>query len=145
VACRIRALAKGPWKATERVTVDAIGADLGHQFGGELPVAGSSGTGAVVPHHHGKEYANAAAMKVLHHHAQGGYSARQTTEQIVCAAVVDADVGVTVPQQDAVDAPHALIQIVEVTVYRVLTGGGIEEVSLLHHHLGLHVTGLRPQ
>ncbi len=65
-------------------------------------------------------------------------------QQVELVAVVDADVRVDGPEQDAVDAAVALLQVVEVAVHGVAARDGIVEVAVLHHHLRLDEAALRP-
>ncbi len=59
-------------------------------------------------------------------------------------AIVDADVRIHGPDQHAVYAAVARVQIIQIPVDRIFTLDGIVEVALLDHHLRLDKIALRP-
>ena len=136
--------AEGEGEGFHGVAVDAVGAGFGEFTGEGGPVGLGGGAGAAVPGHGGEEDADAAAVEVGDHLANGGEAAGEVAEVVELAAVVDADVGVGVPDEDAVDAAVAFVEIVEVAVDGVATGGGVVEVAVLDHHLGLDEGALGP-
>ena len=126
------------------VAVDAVRAHFGEFFGQSSRFGQAEVARTLIPQHHGEEDAHAATVEVGHHLADGGDSAGHVAEVIELAAVIDADVGIGVPDEDGVDTSVAFIEIIEVAVDGVFAGGGIEEVAVFDHHLGLHETALGP-
>ena len=71
---------------------------------------------AFVPHHHGKEHAHAAAMKVGDHLPHALDAARHGLDHLKLVAIVDPHVRIGRPHQHRIDAAVALFQIVEIAV-----------------------------
>ena len=84
-------------------------------------------------------------VKLFHSFAHLRHAPGQVAKQIVLIAAVDTQVRISRPQQHAVDASVALIQVREVTVHRVLQRARIVEEAIVNHHLRLNKTRLRPQ
>jgi hypothetical protein len=87
---------------------------------------------------------DAAAMEVGDHLMETGQAPGHVAQQVVLVAVVQSDVWIGVPYQNAIYAPVALIEIVKVAVRRVFASYGIVEITVLHHHLRLDETALSP-
>ena len=126
------------------VAVDAVGIDLLHERGDRVGPRLVRLVGALVPHHHGKEHADAAAMEVGDHPADAFDAAGHGLHHLELVAVIDAHVGIGGPDQYRVDAAVALFEVVEITVHSVAAGDRIVEVAVVDHHLRLHEAGLGP-
>src|ERR1022692_1181534 len=83
-------------------------------------------------------------MKITDHLAETIETAGHGAQHIVLIAVVYADVGVRVPDENGVNASVTLLQVVKITVHSVAVSYRIVESAIFHHHLGLNETGLRP-
>jgi hypothetical protein len=83
-------------------------------------------------------------MKVGDHLLERGNPSGHVAEVIELAAIVYADVRVSVPDEDAVNTAVPFLQVIEIPLDRVLPSDGIVEVVVLNHHLRLHVAALRP-
>ena len=130
--------------AAVRVAVDAVRADRRDELGHQLPVGLAVRPRAVVPGHRRQEHLDAAPMEIGDRAAQPGEAARQIVREVELVAIVDADVRVDVPEQHAVDAAVAALQIVEVTLHGVAARDRIVEVAVLDHHQRVHEIALRP-
>src|ERR1700677_589937 len=95
-----------------------------------------------IPDHDGKEHLDPARMKLGDHLLDALHAAGQIAEQVELITRVDAQVGINVPDQYAVDAAIAQFEIVKKTVDCVAGTDRIVEISIVNHHLGLHQTGL---
>ena len=126
------------------IAVDTVGADLLGKTYHRLPIRYTLGLGAVVPRHRRQEHLHAATMKIGHRLLQPFDAARHGTRQRGLVTVVDADVGIDIPDEHAVDAAVALLQIIQIPVHRVFSGDRVVEISILHHHLRVHEIALRP-
>ena len=100
--------------------------------------------GALVPHHHGEEDADAAAVEVGDHLANAFDAAGHGLDHLQLVAVVDAHVWIGGPDEHGVDAAVAFFEIVEIAVDGVAAGDGVIEVAVLDHHLRLDEAGLGP-
>lgn len=76
-------------------------------------------------------------MEGLHKGSNALQASRQVAHKVKLVAVVDANVWVSGPHQDRVDASILRLQAVQVRVNQVLTRGDIEEGQVMHHHLRL--------
>src|SRR6202789_4739134 len=83
-------------------------------------------------------------MEVVDHFADALDAPRHGADHVMLVAVIDTHVGISRPDEHRVDASVTLIEIIEVAVHRVLARLWIIEVAILHHHLRLYETGLRP-
>ena len=140
--------AKGVWDAFEGVAVDAVGVEGGEFAGESFGVGGAflrcRGAGALIPEHDGEENADVVLVEVVDQLADACDAAGKIVDEVVLVAVVDADVGIGGPEEDAVDAAVALVEIVEVAVDGVAPGGGIVEEAVVDHHLRLNEAALCP-
>ena len=102
-----------------RIAVDSIGIDLLHQFGDRMRPRHSRIARSLVPHHHRKQHAHAAAMEVRDHLPHARDAARHAANHVVLIAIVDAHVGIGGPDQYGVDAAIALFQIIQIAVDRI--------------------------
>src|SRR3954453_8254818 len=59
-------------------------------------------------------------------------------------AIIDSHVGIGLPNEDAINSAIASVEVIEVTIHCVPASNRIVKVSIMHHHLGLDKTGLRP-
>ena len=85
-----------------------------------------------------------AAVQIVHHFLERGEAAGHVAQEVELVAVVDADVGIDGPEEDGIDAAVAAVEVVEETVDGVPAGGGVVEVAVFHHGLGLDEGALRP-
>ena len=83
-------------------------------------------------------------MKVRNHLAHARHATRHVAEQVVLIPAVNADIGVSVPDQDRVNAPVTFLEVVQIAVYGVLPCRGIIKVAVLDHHLRLDKGLLSP-
>jgi hypothetical protein len=77
-------------------------------------------------------------MKVGNHLANTFNAARHGAHHVQLIAVIDTHVGVGGPNEYGVNAPIALIEIVEVAVDSISMSYGIVEIAIVHHHLRLN-------
>src|ERR1039457_4353677 len=97
-----------------------------------------------VPHHHGEEHADAAAMEISDHLAYTVDTAGHGFDHLQLIAIIDSHVRVGGPNQHSIDAAVAFVQVVEITVDRVAAGDRVVDIAIVDHHLRLYETGLRP-
>src|ERR1035438_3767000 len=83
-------------------------------------------------------------MEVGNHLLHAGNSAWHAAKHVMLIPIVDPHIWVTRPYQDCINTAIALLKVVQVSVYCVLPRDWVIEVPILHHHLGLHETRLRP-
>src|SRR6266849_102996 len=98
----------------------------------------------LVPQHTRKENAHAATMEVGYHSAHAFDAPWQIPEQVVLVATVDSDIRIGVPNEHAIDATVAQLQIVQIAIDSVLERCGIKEEEVVNHHLRLDKARLRP-
>jgi hypothetical protein len=84
-------------------------------------------------------------MEVIDHPPQAGDAAGQVPCQVPLIAVVDADIRIYRPDEHAIHAAIALVEIVQVPRDRVLSGCRIVEIAFFRHRLRLDEVALRPQ
>ena len=72
-------------------------------------------------------------------------AAGQVVGEIDLVAVVDADVRIDVPEQHAVDAAEARVEVVEIAVDGVLGALDVVEIAVLDHRLHVDEVALRPR
>src|SRR5580658_9823692 len=129
----------------EGIAVHAIRANFGHKLGGRDPIWLAHVARAGVPRHAREEDPHTAAMEILDHLAQGWDPARQIASQVPLIAVVDSYIRINRPDQHAIHTAVALVDIAQVAIDRILSGGRIVEIALLGHHLRLNKIALRPE
>jgi hypothetical protein len=83
-------------------------------------------------------------MKVGHHLAHAFDSTRHRAHHVELIAVIDSHIWVGRPYQHGINATVTAVQIIEILVDRVFAGQRIIEILVVHHHLRLDETGLRP-
>jgi len=130
--------------AVEGVAVDAVGADRLHDRRQAVPVRATGVAGAVIPGLGRQEHLDPAPVEGIDRALEAVEAAGQVMRQVELVAVVDADVGVDVPDQHRIEATEAPLEIVEVAIDRVLARPDVEEVTVLDHHLRVHEVALRP-
>jgi hypothetical protein len=101
------------------IAVDAVGAGCLHQSRDRKPVGFALLAGAVVPGHGRQEHLDPAPVEIGDRATHALDAPGQIVRQVELVARVDADVGVDVPEQHAVQAAETLFKIVEVAVHRV--------------------------
>ena len=144
LAQRVAGVEERARHAVVGIAVDAVGADLLHQPRDRVPVRLALRAGAVVPGHGRQEHLHPAPVEILDRAFQSGQPARKIRGHVELVAIVDADVRIDIPEQDAVQPAEALLQIVQVAIHGVATGHRIIEIAVLHHHLRMHEVALRP-
>ena len=130
--------------AGNRVAVHAVGAHFLKGAGNRCPKRHPLVTRSRVPRHDREQHLHSAAVEIRHHLPDARQAARQRAHHVVLIAGIDADVAINRPHQHAVDAAIAPFQIIQVTIHSVFTGHWIVEIAVLHHHLRLNETALRP-
>jgi len=91
---------KTPAALRLRITVDAIGAHFGHQFGDGLGPRDTRISSALIPHHHGKQNAHTATVEVGNHLAHSGYAFRHAADHVVLVPVIDTHIRIRRPRFD---------------------------------------------
>ena len=109
----------GAGHAFEGVAVHAVGVDGGQFAGQRLLVGDLLVAGALVPDHEREQDAHTPAVEVGDHLTDPGYATGKVAEEIVLVAIIDTEVGIGVPDKNAVDAAIALLDVVEVAIDRV--------------------------
>jgi hypothetical protein len=84
-------------------------------------------------------------MKVRDHLPESRNTARHIAREVVLIAIIDTDVRINRPDQDAVDAAIAFFKIFEVVVNGVFARHRIVKETILDHHLRLEEIALRPR
>ena len=97
MAGRVAGDSEAAGEAAVRVTVDAIGADLGEQTGDSFRERARFGARPLVPRHVGEEHADTPAVQVVDHFLKSRQAAGHVAQQVELVAVVDAEVGVHGP------------------------------------------------
>ena len=85
------------------------------------------------------------AMEVGDHVLHTGNASGHASNHVVLISIVNSHVRVSWPDQNRINAAVAFLKVIKVSVYGVLPCDGIIKEPVLHHHLGLHETRLRPQ
>ncbi len=83
-------------------------------------------------------------MKVRNHLPHAGNAARHRAHHIQLVPIVDPHVGISRPDQHSIDPAIALVQVIQIAVDCVLPRHRIIEIPVMHHHLRLKETRLRP-
>ena len=63
---------------------------------------------------------------------------------VLLVAIIDAHVGIGRPDKYAVDSAISLLEVIQIAIHRVLACQRIVEITVMHHHLRLEKTRLRP-
>src|SRR5271169_5309863 len=93
----IGGLGKGTRNAVLCITIDTISAYLSHEGGDCVRPWLFWIARPLIPHHHRKQDANSAPVKIGDHLAHAGDSARHAPNHIVLVAIVDSHVGIGRP------------------------------------------------
>ena len=83
-------------------------------------------------------------MEIFNHLPEPCRAARHVHQQVVLVAVVNADVRVGVPDENGINSPVALFEIVEVAVHGEAACHWVVESAILDHHLRLDEARLSP-
>ena len=83
-------------------------------------------------------------MKVRNHLFHTGNASRHGINHVELIAVVDTHVRIGRPNQHRVNSSVSGLQIVEISIHRVLPGDRVIEIAVLHHHLRLNEAALSP-
>src|SRR5258708_33115197 len=119
------------------VAVDPVGPDGSGEPDDRVPVGCAGGFGAIVPGCRGDEDPDATAVEIRHDLLQAGEAAGQVAGEVSLVAVINADVGINIPDQHAVDAAVAAHEVVEVFVDGVFPGDWGVEIPGPDHNLGV--------
>ena len=92
-----RGFRKGQRHAILRVAVDAVRPNLFRQLRDSLRPWLTGIAGALIPHHHRKEHANAPAMEIRDHLLDFRNAPRHGANHVVLIAIVYSHVGVSRP------------------------------------------------
>ena len=141
--CRVDT--EDPRHALQRVAVNAVGVHSGQFARHCFRIGHAFVVRSLIPQHDGKQHAHMMPVKVLHHLPHALHAAGQIAEHVELIAAVDADIGISVPDEHAVDSAIPLLKVLQITVDGVLPGLRVVEIAVVHHHLRLHKTRLRPQ
>jgi len=76
--------------------------------------------------------------------AHAGNTSKHASNHVVLIAIIDAQVRIGRSDENRINTAIALLQIVQVSVYRVLARGWVIEIVVLDHHPGLDETRLCP-
>src|ERR1700682_3580227 len=139
-----RGIEKSPRNSVLRVTVYAISSDVSHERCDRIGPRLARIMRALIPHHHRKQDTNAALVKIGNHLTHARYSTWHGANHVVLVAIVDTHIRIRRPNQNSVNAPIPLFQIVQVPIHRVAICTGIIKVTIFDHHLRLNKTRLRP-
>src|SRR5580698_1968146 len=98
----------------------------------------------MVPQNNWKYHLDAATMKVSDHLLNFDNTSRHITKQVILITIVDSDIGIYRPDQYGINTAVALLEIIQIFIYRIFSGDRIVKVTIFDHHLRLDKTGLRP-
>ena len=134
---RSRRVAKTGGNGFERVEIDPISANLFEQvddgdagIGGLVPRAG-------VPSEDREENFDVMTVKIGDEFLKPRNAAGKIAQEVELIAIVDADVGINVPEKDNVDGADTFFSFTEKFVDGVLVGPGIVERTVPHEKLHL--------
>ncbi len=104
-----------------------------------IAVRGRSGffAGAGIPGEDGKKDFHIVAMKIVDKFLESGEAAGEIAEEIELIAVVDAEVGIDVPEEDGVDGAEAALGFGEEFFGRVLAGFRVVDGAVPNEELDL--------
>src|SRR5437016_1284815 len=106
--------------ALERVEIYPIRIDIFEELRKSNPSRRSLFSRACVPGNEREENLDSVAVKLLNHLTNRGNAAREIAQQIELIAIINAEVGIDVPNQDGIDRTNATFRVVEKTVHRVV-------------------------
>jgi len=115
---------------------------LRHGLGGRN--AARLGAVTRIPSEDREEDSHVALVELIDHALEAGDTAGKITEEIELIAVVGADVGIDVPDEDGIDGAEARFGFVEKTIDGVFVLVGIVEAAVPDEELDLREDVLRP-
>jgi len=130
--------------AFESVEVDAVGADFFQELRERDPGRGGFFAGAGIPGEDGEKNFDVVAVKIVDELFESGEAAGKIAEEIELVAVVHADVGIDVPEEDGVDGAEAALGFGEEFFGRVAAGFGIVDGAVPDEKLDLGKSALGP-
>src|SRR5439155_11155467 len=98
--------------AAQRVAVQAVRSDGGKGTRCRVPIRLTHVARPLVPQHYREQNPDAAAVKVLNRLAQSLNAARHIAKQVVLVAIINADIRVSVPDEDRSNSTVALFECV---------------------------------
>src|SRR5213594_1960868 len=130
--------------ALKRIKVDPIRIDIFKKLRKSNPSRRSLFSRACVPRNEREENLDSVAVKLLNHLTNRGNAAREIAQQIELIAVVNAEVGIEVPNQDGIDRTNATFRVVQKTVHRVYACFGVVKRAIPDERLDLGENLLGP-
>src|SRR5947199_6256659 len=111
--------------ALKRIKVDPIRIDIFKELRKSNPSRRSLFSRACVPRNEWEENLDSVAVKLLNNLTNRGNAAREIAQQIELIAIINAEVGIDVPNQDGIDRTNATFRVVKKTVHRVFACLGV--------------------
>jgi len=130
--------------AFEGVEVDAVGADLFQELRERGPGRSGFFAGARIPGEDGEEDFDVVTVEIVDKFLESGETAGEIAEEIELVAIVDAKIGIDVPEEDGVDGAEAALGFGEEFFGRVLAGFGVVEGAVPDEELDLGDGALGP-
>src|SRR6266550_5026796 len=130
--------------ALKRIKVDPIRIDIFKELRKSNPSRRSLFSRACVPRNEREENLDSVAVKLLNHLTNRGNAAREIAQQIELIAIINAEVGIDVPNQDGIDRTNATFRVVQKTVHRVFARFGVIKGAIPDEHLDLGENLLGP-
>src|SRR5947209_9691563 len=130
--------------ALKRIKVDPIRIDIFKELRKSNPSRRSIFSRSCVPRNEREENLDSVAVKLLNHLMNRGNAAREIAQQIELIAVVNAEVGIDVPNQDGIDRTNATFRVVQKTVHRVFACFGVVKRAIPDERLDLGENLLGP-
>src|ERR1700677_1798617 len=139
-----RRLRKNERNAILGIAIDPIGANLRHQLCDRLWPRPTRIACSLVPHIHGKQDPDSAAVKVRDHLLDAGRTPRHRENHVKLIAVIDSKVRVYRPNEYGIDSSVASGDVIGIPVHRILTRRGVIQIAVLYNCLWLDETRLCP-
>src|SRR5437016_6081227 len=130
--------------ALERVEIYPIRIDIFEELRKSNPSRRSLFSRACVPGNEREENLDSVAVKLLNHLTNRGNAAREIAQQIELIAIINAEVGIDVPNQDGIDRTNATFRVVQKTVHRVFARFGVIKGAIPDEQLDLGENLLGP-
>src|SRR5438874_13487029 len=114
----IRSQSKLNGDALKRIKVDPIRIDIFKELRKSNPSRRSLFSRACVPRNEREENLDSVAVKLLNHLTNRANAAREIAQQIELIAIINAEAGIDVPNQDGIDRTNAVLCVVQKAVHR---------------------------
>ena len=137
MADRIGGLAKTGRDALQRIEVDSVGIDVFEQLRHDSGCATVFTAGSCIPHEQWEKDFYVVAVKLVDHLANTRNPAGKIAQHIKLIAVVDAKVGINVPDENSVNRADATLGFGEETTDSVFAFFRIVETSVPNEQLYL--------